>query len=212
MRKALKRMLVALAIIVGLVALVAAPFLLLTPARAVATAELDSVEKLDAYLAGLVANETPPALDVTVVKDGATVYHKAFGVADGPARIPATTDAVYHFWSVTKLFTATAVMQLVEDGKIGLDDPVTKYLPDFATVLPAGAPAAITVRELLNHSSGMKNLGPGRSARLDPPPRRTAGRRNRAGARAAGSLSHARLARQERKAPTAMPAISFSAP
>ena len=160
MRKALKRMLIALAIIVGVVALVAAPFFLLTPRAPPSPPELDSVAKLDAYLEGLVANETPPALDVTVVRDGATVYHKAFGVADGPARIRATTDAVYHFWSVTKLFTATAVMQLVEDGKIGLDDPVTKYLPDFATVLPAGAPAAITVRELLNHSSGMKNLGP----------------------------------------------------
>ena len=129
----------------------------------------------------------------------------------GRRAIRATTDAVYHFWSVTKLFTATAVMQLVEDGKIGLDDPVTKYLPDFATVLPAGAPAAITIRELLDHSSGMKNLGPadllGWIHHLgEPPVGETALVRERLGPYR--TLASA----PEREAPTAMPATSFSAP
>ena len=60
---------------------------------------------------------------------------------------------------MTKLFTATAIMQPIEDGRCRLDDPVTKYLPDFKTASP-GAPADITIRQLLDHTSGMKNLGP----------------------------------------------------
>ena len=81
-------------------------------------------------------------------------------MADRAARRPAAPDGVYHFWSVTKLFTATAVMQLVEDGRLQLDDPVTRYVPSFATVDRSGEPAAITVRQLLDHTSGMKNLAP----------------------------------------------------
>ncbi len=73
---------------------------------------------------------------------------------------PATTDGIYHFWSMTKLFTATAIMQLVEDGRMRLDDPVTKYVPGLSTVSKSGEPIAITVRQLLDHTSGMKNLAP----------------------------------------------------
>jgi D-alanyl-D-alanine carboxypeptidase len=159
MRTALKRMLVALVIVVGLMAIATGPFLVLTPRPPKPPPGIDSVEKLEAYLGALVENETPPALDVTVVKDGTLAYSKAFGQADGPAGIPATPDTVYHFWSATKLFTATAIMQLVEDGKVALDDPLTRYLPDFATVY-RGAPATVTIRQLLTHTSGIRDLGP----------------------------------------------------
>lgn len=81
-------------------------------------------------------------------------------MADRTSRRPAAPDGVYHFWSVTKLFTATAVMQLVEDGRLRLDDPVTKYVPAFAPVSRSGEPTTITVRQLLDHTSGMKNLAP----------------------------------------------------
>jgi D-alanyl-D-alanine carboxypeptidase len=159
-RRALKPVLIGLAVIVGALVVALAPFFLLTPRAPKTPASLQTVAGLDAYLQSLTANETPPALDLVVMKDGAIAYSKAFGVADGIRRTPATTDGIYRYWSVTKLFTATAVMQLAEDGKLALDDQVTKYLPGFQTVDPSGSPAAITVRQLLNHTSGMKNLGP----------------------------------------------------
>lgn len=67
---------------------------------------------------------------------------------------------VYHWRSVTKLFTATAIMQLAEDGKFGLDDPVSRYLPAFTTMVKSGELTDITVRQLLDHTSGMKDLAP----------------------------------------------------
>jgi len=94
------------------------------------------------------------------MKNGVVAYAKAFGIVDAPAHRSAAPTDIYHFWSVTKLFTATAIMQLVEDGKVRLDDPVRKYLPSFATTDKAGARADITVRQLLDHTSGMKNLAP----------------------------------------------------
>ena len=57
------------------------------------------------------------ALDITVMKNGAVAYARAFGIADSNGRV-AEPGQIYHFWSVTKLFTATAILQLVEDGKI----------------------------------------------------------------------------------------------
>ena len=145
--------------IVLLLILAAAPFVVLTPRAPKPAGGIDTVAQLEAYFNALVANETPPALAVTVVKDGAVIYAKAFGQADGPGAKAATPDTAFHFWSVTKLFTATAIMQLVEDGKVALDDPVAKYLPDFRTVFSRAA-APITIRQLLAHTSGMKNLGP----------------------------------------------------
>jgi D-alanyl-D-alanine carboxypeptidase len=94
-----------------------------------------AVAKLEAYLISLTSNETPPALDVVVMKNGSIAYSKAFGLADGPTHKVAKPDDVYHYWSVTKLFTATAIMQLVDDQRLSLDDLITKYLPEFRTTL-----------------------------------------------------------------------------
>ncbi len=167
-------MLVALAAIVSLIILMVLPFVLFTPRAAKAPPRMDSVGKLEAYLDTLTAHETPPALDVVVIKNGAITYSRAFGIADGPSHRPATPEGIYHYWSVTKLFTATAIMQLVEDGKLGLDDPVTQYVPAFSTVSKSGGTVSITVRQLLDHTSGMKNLAPthlvGWIHHLDDPP------------------------------------------
>lgn len=152
-------MLIALAVIVGVI-VVAAPLFILTPRAPKPIGAIATQADLDAWLTALTANQTPPALDVTVLKNGRVVYARAFGMADASGQRPAAAGDVYHFWSVTKLFTATAVMALAEDGKLGLDEPVTRYLPDFVTMF-GGKPAPITVRQLLAHTSGMKNLGPG---------------------------------------------------
>lgn len=151
-------MLISLAVIAGLVIAAIAPFVFLTP-RAPKPGRIDTVADLEAYLGQLVAKETPPAIGVTVLRDGDTIYARAFGVLNA-AGTPATPDSIFHFWSVTKLLTATAILQLVEEGRIGLDDPVTQYLPEFRTVTKTGAAATVTVRQLLSHTSGMRDVAP----------------------------------------------------
>src|SRR4051794_38819570 len=95
-------------------------------------AHVASVADLDAYLGALTTFGTPPGLSLVVIKDGWVVYQRGFGLADGPKHIAATPETVYGWWSMTKLLTASAIFQLQEQGKLNIDDPVTKYLPFFA--------------------------------------------------------------------------------
>jgi D-alanyl-D-alanine carboxypeptidase len=74
------------------------------------------------------AKQRLPGIAVAVVKDGKVVKAEAYGLADLESRVPAKVDTVFRIQSVTKQFTATGVMMLVEDGKIGLDDTVKRYL------------------------------------------------------------------------------------
>src|SRR5262249_55095542 len=89
---------------------------------------------------------------VAVVRDGKVVLAKGYGYASVELGVPATADTVYEIGSITKQFTSTAIMMLVEEGKIAVDDKVRKYLPD----LPESWDT-ITVRHLLTHTSGIKN-------------------------------------------------------
>jgi CubicO group peptidase (beta-lactamase class C family) len=92
---------------------------------------------------------------VLVARDGKVVYHRAAGLADREAGRPMREDAVFRFSSVTKPFVSVAVMKLVEDGVLRLDDPVTRWLPDFKPKLADGTTPVITLRQLLNHTSGL---------------------------------------------------------
>jgi CubicO group peptidase (beta-lactamase class C family) len=121
---------------------------------------LTSAADLDAYLAALTAFGTPPGLSLVVVKDGRVVYERGFGLADRPKHVAATPDTVYGWWSMTKIFTAAAVFQLQEQGKLSIDDPVVKYLPFFKVTYPSAASRPIAIRNLLNHSSGIPNNVP----------------------------------------------------
>jgi CubicO group peptidase (beta-lactamase class C family) len=90
-----------------------------------------------------------PGLSLLVVKDGKIVRAEGFGLANVELQVPVKPETVFQSGSVGKQFTATAVMMLVEEGKIGLDDPLTKFFRD--------APATwkdVTVRELLSHTAG----------------------------------------------------------
>jgi CubicO group peptidase (beta-lactamase class C family) len=90
-----------------------------------------------------------PGLSLLVVKNGKIVRAEGFGLANVELQVPVKPETIFQSGSVGKQFTATAVMMLVEEGKIGLDDPLTKYFAD--------APAAwkgVTVRELLSHTAG----------------------------------------------------------
>jgi D-alanyl-D-alanine carboxypeptidase len=89
------------------------------------------------------------------VADQDVIWTKGFGFADAAARIAMSPQTKFRMASHSKLFTATAVMQLREQGKLRLDDPVSKYLPWF-TVIPADRDdPPITIEELLTHSSGL---------------------------------------------------------
>ena len=94
-----------------------------------------------------------PALSVAVVEDNKIVWTAGFGHADLAHKKPANAHTVYRVGSVSKLFTDIAVMQLVEEGKLDLDEPVEKYLPTFKPKNQFGK--AITLRQLMAHRSGL---------------------------------------------------------
>src|SRR5438477_12110806 len=94
-----------------------------------------------------------PGFAIGVVKNGKLIYAKGFGVAKLGATTPITSKSLFHMASVTKTFVATAVMQLVEKGKIDLDAPLVRYLPYFR--LNDERYRAITIRQVLSHTSGI---------------------------------------------------------
>ncbi len=91
-----------------------------------------------------------PGASLLVVKDGKPVLRRAWGLANVEEGVMATTKTNYRLASVTKQFTAAAVLLLVEDGKIGLDDMVSRWLPSAGE-----ATGRVTIRQLLTHTSGI---------------------------------------------------------
>ncbi len=88
---------------------------------------------------------------VLVMQKGKAIYKKAFGPADREWNVLNTMDTKFRIGSVTKQFTAACILQLAEQGKLGIDDKLSKYIPDY----PNGD--SITIHMLLNHTSGIKN-------------------------------------------------------
>ena len=93
---------------------------------------------------------TVPGASVIVIQDGKVTLRRAYGMADLERRVPAAPETDYRLASVSKQFTAMAVMLLVKDGKLRYDQPMRDFFPE----LPA-ATAAVTVHHLLNHTSGL---------------------------------------------------------
>jgi CubicO group peptidase (beta-lactamase class C family) len=106
-------------------------------------------ERIDAAIAPYYRSDAPGAT-VIVVKDGKTVLRKAYGMADIASKRPLTPDTALRIGSITKQFTATAILMLAEEGKLSLDDDITKHLPDY----PAQG-KKITIEHLLTHTSGI---------------------------------------------------------
>ena len=122
--------------------------------------QVKGLTELEAYLNLLVKSGSPPGLSMVVVKEGKIVYNNAFGYADQPRNIKATPNTVYHWWSMTKIPTAVAIMQLQEQGKVDIDEPVKKYLPWFDVIYPSAQDPVITIRNLLQHISGLPDTIP----------------------------------------------------
>jgi CubicO group peptidase (beta-lactamase class C family) len=143
----------------SVVALAAIGLTIAWPRPPRAPAAVASPAELERYLTRLVLFGRPPGLTLAVVKDGRVVYARGFGLADGPRRRLATPDTIYRWWSMTKIPTAIAVLQLQERGALALDDPLTRYLPFFRVRYPSPTSPVVTVRHLLNHSSGLPDAG-----------------------------------------------------
>lgn len=94
-------------------------------------------------------------LSIALVDDQRIVWAQGFGYADKAAKIAATSETIYRVGSISKLFTATAAMQLAEHGKFDIDRPLQDYVPEFSikTRYPKSAP--ITPRNLMTHHSGL---------------------------------------------------------
>jgi len=112
-------------------------------------------EKLEGFVAMAMQQDHVPGLSLAVVKDGHVVYARGFGARRLKDNAPATPDTLYGVGSCTKSFTALAIMQLVQQGKLNLKDPVKKHLPEFKVGKEENP---VTIHNLLTHSSGIPDL------------------------------------------------------
>src|SRR5438034_6655924 len=142
-----------------LLALLALSFTVLPVAAAPQTGAPD-IASIDAYVSAQVQADHIPGVALGLVHNDQIVHLRGFGSADQSGRA-VTPHTPFILASLSKSFTALAIMQLVEAGKVELDAPVQRYLPWFR-VADEEASGAITVRHLLHHTSGLSTK-PGRS-------------------------------------------------
>jgi CubicO group peptidase (beta-lactamase class C family) len=127
--------------------------MLLALAAALAvSADLGSV---DAFVRAEMERQRVPGVAVAIVRDGVVLKAQGYGLANVEHQVPVKPETIFQSGSVGKQFTSAAVMLLVEEGKLALSDPLTKFFPEA----PAEW-AGITVRHLLTHTSGIPDYGP----------------------------------------------------
>src|SRR6201991_4076437 len=148
------------------------------PARAEGTFDMpagahfnqDKLAKITEFFNNEVATGKIAGADILIQQHGKPVYHETFGVQDVVSKTPITDQTIFRLSSLTKAITSVVAMQLIQDGKIKLDDPVSKYIPSFANVkvgeekkaedgtktlelVPLARP--MTVLDLMRHTSGI---------------------------------------------------------
>lgn len=111
----------------------------------------DLKSTVDAYLLSH-SQPNAPGASVLIAKDGKAIYKKAVGMANLELNVPLSTDNVFEIGSITKQFTAVSILMLEEQGKLKVEDEITKYIPDYPT-----NGKTITIHHLLNHTSGIKS-------------------------------------------------------
>ncbi len=133
-----------------------------TAARVPLDPDVQGAKRLfTAWLEGQMLSRHLPGVVVGVVADQELIWTSGFGLADTEKKVPMAPRTKFRMASHSKLFTATAVMQLREQGKLRLDDPVSKYLPWFKVKQAESEDPPITIEELLTHSSGLpREAGP----------------------------------------------------
>jgi len=118
------------------------------------TLQADVAAKIDAIANKALESTGVPSASIAIVKDGHVAYVRAYGMARLQPPTPATPEMRYSIGSISKQFTAAAILLLQQDGKLKLDDPVAKYLPDLTRA------NEVTVRMLLSHTSGYQDYWP----------------------------------------------------
>jgi CubicO group peptidase (beta-lactamase class C family) len=128
----------------------------------------ERLKRIDTMLTGWVERGRTNGAVALIVRNGKIVFNKAYGYNDEEKKMPIHTDDIYRIASQTKAITSVAVMMLYEEGKLLLDDPISRYIPEFAhpqvldkfnpadssyTTVPAKS--EITIRQLLTHTSGI---------------------------------------------------------
>jgi CubicO group peptidase (beta-lactamase class C family) len=127
-----------------------APLILCLLLAAFSTTHADEI---DSYVRGEMDRQHIPGLSMAVLRQGKSLRSKGYGYADLEQKVSVNPDTVFQLQSITKSFTATAIMMLVEDNKLSLNDKITKYL--------SGTPSSwerITITHLLTHTSGIKDF------------------------------------------------------
>src|SRR5438876_9610763 len=139
------------------------------PSAAPASFSQERLQRVGDYIRNEIATGKIPGAILLIQQHGQPVYFENFGVRDVATKLPMTADTIFRIYSMSKPITSVAAMMLVEDGKLSLDDPVSKYIPAFAGVKVGvdkrdqdGKPALvleplnrpITVEDLLRHTSG----------------------------------------------------------
>lgn len=124
--------------------------------------------RIDAMLKKAISNQEVPGAVALIARNGKIVFHKSYGMADNESGEKMQKDAIFRIASQTKAITSTAVMILWEEGKFRMDDPISKYLPEFgkahildtfnesdSTYTTKPAESQITIRDLITHTSGI---------------------------------------------------------
>src|SRR3954462_4358250 len=160
-------------LVAGALSLVAAPH-----ARAEGTFDIpagakfnqEKLAKITEFFTNEVATGKIAGADILIQQHGKPVYHETFGVQDVVSKTPITDNTIFRLSSLTKVITSVVAMQLLQDGKFKLDDPVSKYIPSFANMkvgvetkgedgsrtlelVPLVRP--ITILDLMRHTSGI---------------------------------------------------------
>src|SRR5262245_5114665 len=124
------------------------------------------IERIEDWMERQVSGERLAGIEVLINRRGHTVFHRCHGKRDLERNADATPETVYRIYSMTKPLTAVAAMMLYEECRFQLDDPITRYLPEFAhqrvftgggygAVATEPAVRSITFRDLLTHTSGL---------------------------------------------------------
>ena len=112
-------------------------------------------QSVDRVIDDAISNKSIVGAEIIASKGGEIVYRRASGYFDREAGIAMPENAIYRLASVTKPIVATTVLRMVDLGLLGLDDPVTKFLPFFTPRTKDGNTPVITIRHLLTHTSGL---------------------------------------------------------
>lgn len=114
----------------------------------------DTLHKIEAYVEEQIKEKGIPGASIAIVSGSKTIYAKGFGVRSLQTNLPVTEETTFNTGSIAKNMTSTAILQLRDQGKLKLDDPVQKYIPEFGTADPKES-ASITIRQLLTHTAGL---------------------------------------------------------